>query len=103
MAKENMFTKYYFSSNGYSVACKELTFGGIPYSVEPRVSKIDNDVFNLIVFGGCMCIVQLIWWLAYRATLPGGEDAALADFVLKGKPCLLSSTGHTPTMEHRTC
>ena len=30
---------YYFSSDGYEVASKELTFGGIPYFIEPKKSK----------------------------------------------------------------
>ena len=83
--KEEYVYKYYFSSNGYNVACKELTFGGIPYSVEPRVSKIDNDVFNLIVFGVVCALFELIWWLAYRYRYREEKDAALADFVLKRK------------------
>lgn len=83
--KEEYVYKYYFSSNGYNVACKELTFGGIPYSVEPRVSKIDNDVFNLIVFGVVCALFELIWWLVYRYRYREEKDAALADFVLKRK------------------
>ena len=49
------------------------------------MSKIDNDVFNLIVFGVVCALFELIWWLAYRYRYREEKDAALADFVLKRK------------------
>lgn len=39
--------EYFFTSEGYEVSCKELTFGGIPYSVKPQKSKV-NGMDNFI-------------------------------------------------------
>ena len=45
--KEEYVYRYYFTSDGYEVSCEELTFGGIPYSVKPQKSKMDNSDFLL--------------------------------------------------------
>lgn len=45
--KEKYVYRYYFTSNGYEVSCEELTFGGIPYPVKLRKSKMGNSDFLL--------------------------------------------------------
>lgn len=40
--KEEYIYNYYFSSDGYEVSCKELTFGGKPYPLRPQKSKMDD-------------------------------------------------------------
>lgn len=39
--KEEYTYTYYFTSEGYDVSCEELTFGGVPYPIKPRESKLD--------------------------------------------------------------
>lgn len=89
--KEEYVYNYYFSSKGYEVACEELTFGGIPYSVKPKKSKID-DVDFLIITAIAGALFELIWWLAYRRRYREEKNAALAAFVLEKKtlPLIIS-------------
>lgn len=45
---------YYFSSDGYEVASKELTFGGIPYFIEPKKSKPEElNLFFFVTVAAC--------------------------------------------------
>ena len=89
--KEEYTYTYYFTSDGYEVSCKELTFGGIPYSVKPRESKLD-DLDYLIATLIVGALFELIWWLACRYRYREEKDVALAEFVLKKKtlPLIIS-------------
>lgn len=40
--KEEFVYDYYFTCEYYEITCKDLTFGGIPYSIEPQKNKIDD-------------------------------------------------------------
>lgn len=75
---------YYFSGDGYEVSCEDLTFGGVPYHVSPRKSKIDEADFPVasLIAGA---LFELAWWLAYRRRYRLEKDAAFADFVLEHK------------------
>lgn len=82
---------YYFTSEGYEVACQELTFGGKTYAVRAQKSKIDEmDFLIIILIVGAL--FELIYWLAYRFRYRQEKDAALAAFVLEKKtlPLIIS-------------
>lgn len=83
---------YYFSSDGYEVASKELTFGGIPYFIEPKISKPEElNLFFFVTVAACG-LFELTWWLAFRHRYREEKDAPLAAFVLKNKtlPLIIS-------------
>lgn len=83
---------YYFSSDGYEVASKELTFGGIPYFIEPKKSKPEElNLFFFVTVAACG-LFELTWWLAFRHRYREEKDAPLAAFVLKNKtlPLIIS-------------
>jgi|GEM_PF-137232 len=89
--KEEYTYTYYFNSDGYDVSCKELTFGGMPYSIKPHKSKLDDSDYIIAVLIICV-LFELIWWLAYRRRYRKEKDAALAEFVLEKKtlPLIIS-------------
>lgn len=83
---------YYFSSDGYEVASKELTFGGIPYFIEPKKIKPEElNLFFFVTVAACG-LFELTWWLAFRHRYREEKDAPLAAFVLKNKtlPLIIS-------------
>lgn len=82
---------YYFTSDGYDVSCEELTFGGKPYTIKPRKSKLDDEDY-IIALLIIVALFELIWWLAYRIRYREEKDAALAEFVLEKKtlPLIIS-------------
>lgn len=83
---------YYFSSDGYEVASKELTFGGITYFIEPKKSKPEElNLFFFVTVAACG-LFELTWWLAFRHRYREEKDAPLAAFVLKNKtlPLIIS-------------
>lgn len=83
---------YYFSSDGYEVASKKLTFGGIPYFIEPKKSKPEElNLFFFVTVAACG-LFELTWWLAFRHRYREEKDAPLAAFVLKNKtlPLIIS-------------
>ena len=57
---------YYFTSDGYDVSCEELTFGGKPYTIKPRKSKLDDAP-------DYCCIVRTDMVACLPHPLPGGE------------------------------
>ena len=89
--KEEYTYNYYFTSDGYDVSCEELTFGGVPYSIKPYKSKLD-DLDYLIAPLIIGALFELVWWLAYRIRYREEKDVALAEFVLKKKtlPLIIS-------------
>lgn len=74
---------YYFSSDGYEVASKELTFGGIPYFIEPKKSKPEE--LNLFFF----CHRCSLWFVrtdmvaCLSASLPRGEGCTPCRFCIE--------------------
>lgn len=89
--KEEYVYNYYFSSEGYEVSCKELTFGGIPYSVKTKKNKIDETDFLIIILI-VLALFELIWWLASRHRYRQEQEAALAEFVLKNRTLPLNTS-----------
>lgn len=89
--KEEYTYTYYFTSEGYDVSCEELTFGGVPYSIKPRESKLDEAdyIVAILIIGA---LFELIWWLAYRIRYREEKNAPLAAFVLEKKtlPLIIS-------------
>lgn len=89
--KEKYTYTYYFTSEGYDVSCEELTFGGVPYSIKPRKSRLDevDYIVAILIIGA---LFELIWWLAYRLRYREEKDAPLAAFVLEKKtlPLIIS-------------
>lgn len=89
---EKFVYSYYFSSDGYEVASKELTFGGIPYFIEPKKIKPEElNLFFFVTVAACG-LFELTWWLAFRHRYREEKDAPLAAFVLKNKtlPLIIS-------------
>lgn len=82
--KEEYTYSYFFSSDGYDISCKELTFCGKPYSIKPRKSKLDDEDY-IIALLIIVALFELVWWLAYRLRYRKEKDAALAEFVLEKK------------------
>ena len=89
--KEEYVYNYYFSSEGYEVSCKELTFGGIPYSVKTKKNKIDETDFLIIILI-VLALFELIWWLVGRHRYRQEQEAALAEFVLENRTLPLNTS-----------
>ena len=66
------------------MSCEELTFGGVPYSIKPRESRLDEAdyIVAILIIGA---LFELIWWLAYRIRYREEKNAPLAAFVLEKK------------------
>lgn len=89
--KEEYVYNYYFSSEGYEVSCKELTFGGISYSVKTKKNKIDETDFLIIILI-VLALFELIWWLVGRHRYRQEQEAALAEFVLENRTLPLNTS-----------
>ncbi len=82
--KEEYVYEYFFNDDSYEVSCEELTFGGKPYSVKSKKSKLAGlDFVIATVVAGTL--FELVWWLAYRHCYREEKDAPLAEFVLEKK------------------
>ena len=100
--KEEYTYSYFFSSDGYDISCKELTFCGKPYSIKPRKSKLDDEDY-IIALLIIVALFELVWWLAYRCVTERKRMPLLPSLYWKRRLCPWLSAGRTPTTAHRTC